>query len=430
MSRSGIKRKQPPGESPDEAQLRLMQQAASAEQYANAPHHLSAQATGQFTPHQGSISSQSSGFRHDSYASSAGPSVGDGSYTSIEQSPGGVSPNSDTQHYQLNNQDSQYSTIQMSAQNARSGPYPQQPSDNRSTPTQKSQDSSRKQSANLQAPYQCECCLKKPKKFQTLEELNQHQGEKQYSCLYCKNKFKNKNEAERHQNSIHRRDSSWSCAALADDFVTAFFPNNAPPSGTSPIQQQAPQTSNGVAACDICGYCGEEFTNEPQPDWEKRHQHLITQHKFGDCNRSKKFYRADHFRQHLKHSHGGKSGKHTNALEQACLRNEAPQLSSDNSQSNTPPQPPGGAPIAHMGSLATPMGHHGISQHDLNQAQLQQQMNVPPGSMGPPQMVPQFDASKIDPSIGYMTAPHHHQQHALHIQGAGSGGYGMSNESS
>lgn len=37
----------------------------------------------------------------------------------------------------------------------------------------------------------------------------------------------------------------------------------------------------------------------------------------------KKFYRADHFRQHLKHSHAGKSGKWTNILENNCQREEA-----------------------------------------------------------------------------------------------------------
>lgn len=45
-------------------------------------------------------------------------------------------------------------------------------------------------------------------------------------------------------------------------------------------------------------------------------------HKFGECNQSKKFFRADHFRQHLKHSHAGTSGKWTNMLENACMREE------------------------------------------------------------------------------------------------------------
>jgi hypothetical protein len=47
-------------------------------------------------------------------------------------------------------------------------------------------------------------------------------------------------------------------------------------------------------------------------------------HKFGECNQAKKFFRADHFRQHLKHSHAGTSGKWTNLLENACMRDEPP----------------------------------------------------------------------------------------------------------
>jgi hypothetical protein len=51
---------------------------------------------------------------------------------------------------------------------------------------------------------------------------------------------------------------------------------------------------------------------------------LTTVHKFGECNNAKKFFRADHFRQHLKHSHAGTSGKWTNILENACMKEEQP----------------------------------------------------------------------------------------------------------
>ena len=57
-------------------------------------------------------------------------------------------------------------------------------------------------------------------------------------------------------------------------------------------------------------------------DWEARMDHLQNVHKFRECNASKKFFRADHFRQHLKHSHGGTSGKWTNMLENACMVEE------------------------------------------------------------------------------------------------------------
>ncbi|KAL1888705.1 hypothetical protein Cpir12675_006070 [Ceratocystis pirilliformis] len=164
----------------------------------------------------------------------------------------------------------------------------------------------------------CECCAKKPRKFQTIEELHAHEAEKQYECQYCHNRFKNKNEAERHQNSLHVRRHSWSCKAL-DNFNKAFHENLA---------------SNGTR--DICGYCGKDFERRGffkadgvsrevgEQDREERIHHLQTAHKFRECNSSKKFFRADHFRQHLKHSHSGTSGKWTNQLENACMRDEPP----------------------------------------------------------------------------------------------------------
>ncbi|EDO01494.1 hypothetical protein SS1G_03969 [Sclerotinia sclerotiorum 1980 UF-70] len=170
-----------------------------------------------------------------------------------------------------------------------------------------------------QGGFICVCCPKKPKKFDTQEELNAHEQEKQYECLYCPNRFKNKNEAERHQNSLHLRRHSWSCAAL-QDWAHAFHPSPSRPNDA-----------------DTCGYCGEDFlrsgfTNHegsPIPaatgeDWEIRGAHLQDMHKFGECNHAKKFFRADHFRQHLKHSHAGTSGKWTNMLENACMIDEPP----------------------------------------------------------------------------------------------------------
>ena len=136
--------------------------------------------------------------------------------------------------------------------------------------------------------------------------------EKQYSCQYCNNRFKNKNEAERHQNSLHLRRHSWSCAALPG-FQAAFHGSGS----------QSHQTNAGPSH-DTCGYCGEEFANFPRPDWDRRFEHLTNVHKFGECNNAKKFFRADHFRQHLKHSHAGTSGKWTNILENACMKEEQP----------------------------------------------------------------------------------------------------------
>jgi hypothetical protein len=131
-----------------------------------------------------------------------------------------------------------------------------------------------------------------------------HEAEKAWKCNFCNNRFKNKNEAERHQNSLHLRRFSWSCSALAE-IKNAFQAN--------PI---------GRNQTDSCGYCGQEFPNLPEPNWKERDDHLRLVHKYGDCNQHKKFFRADHFRQHLKHSHAATSGKWTNILEQACVRDE------------------------------------------------------------------------------------------------------------
>ena len=85
---------------------------------------------------------------------------------------------------------------------------------------------------------------------------------------------------------------------------------------------------------DTCGYCGDEFQRNGRPapgsdvrtltesDWNVRVKHLVDVHKFRECNHTKKFFRADHFRQHLKHSHAGTSGKWTNMLENACMKDE------------------------------------------------------------------------------------------------------------
>jgi hypothetical protein len=76
----------------------------------------------------------------------------------------------------------------------------------------------------------------------------------------------------------------------------------------------------GDRGIDVCGYCGEEFANPPR--WEARTEHLHRVHKFGECNRAKKFFRIDHFRQHLRRSHSGTSGKWTDMLENACMKDE------------------------------------------------------------------------------------------------------------
>ncbi|KAF8862298.1 hypothetical protein BDZ45DRAFT_585692 [Acephala macrosclerotiorum] len=267
----------------------------------------------------GSVSSTASGPRNSSYASSL--SVATSSITSMgsfgNRSPGAVSPGG-------MDMDSPYITSNPSPRASISRSNHQRTlSETRPLLTSRKPSDHASQTKNTSAPkmqgvFMCECCPKKPKKFDSQEELNIHEQEKQYQCAYCCNRFKNKNEAERHQNSLHLRRHSWSCAALSG-YAAAF--HNSP---TRPNE------------ADTCGYCGEDFPRSgisspvsgspiavaTDQDWELRIGHLQEMHKFGECNHAKKFFRADHFRQHLKHSHAGTSGKWTNMLENACMKDE------------------------------------------------------------------------------------------------------------
>ncbi|OAQ58455.2 C2H2 finger domain-containing protein [Pochonia chlamydosporia 170] len=183
--------------------------------------------------------------------------------------------------------------------------------------------------SKVQRVYLCGCCPKKRKKFETAEDLSTHEAEKQYGCPFCGNRFKNKNEIERHLNSLHVRRHSWSCSAL------------------SGYDQTFHDSTSHAGEADTCSYCGVEFPrsgnglgNESltggiapkhatDQDWDDRIRHLQEVHKFRECNSSKKFYRADHFRQHLKHIHAGANGKWTNKLENACKMEEDPGWSPD-----------------------------------------------------------------------------------------------------
>lgn len=85
----------------------------------------------------------------------------------------------------------------------------------------------------------------------------------------------------------------------------------------------------------MCGYCGKHFRRSrispsgygphaTEQDWDDRVRHLQEDHNFRECNSSKKFFRADHFRQHLKRSHAALSGAWIELLDNACLMVEEP----------------------------------------------------------------------------------------------------------
>ena len=195
-SRPGMKRKPSQSPPPDPAHeansslapvggnnTDLYQRNVSTPQH---PSHRLSPVGRQFAQNQGSFSSQSSaGPRNNSYASSAGLSVAS-SITTLDQHSPGISPSSEQQqqllYQQHNGQDSPYVTslpINQGPRNNRSQQqYPQAPLENHPTPPldQKAQNlqNQRKNNAppNMQQPsFICVCCPKKPKKFETLEEL-------------------------------------------------------------------------------------------------------------------------------------------------------------------------------------------------------------------------------------------------------------------
>lgn len=69
----------------------------------------------------------------------------------------------------------------------------------------------------------------------------------------------------------------------------------------------------------MCGFCGGGFARKGDvADEAELVSHLESVHKIGECDRNKKFYRADNFRQHLKNTHVAKPGKWLKALESVC----------------------------------------------------------------------------------------------------------------
>ncbi|KAH8587471.1 hypothetical protein B0O99DRAFT_483314, partial [Bisporella sp. PMI_857] len=137
----------------------------------------------------------------------------------------------------------------------------------------------------------------------------------QYLCAYCHKSFGSKNKAEHHQNSLHLCHHSWSCSMLLS-YAAEFH-----------------SSSTRLDEADTCGYCGEDFPHsEPGPtvpiatqrDWETRIGHLREMHRFEECDHTRKFFRVDHFGQHLKHSHAAASGKWTHLLEKTCMKDEHP----------------------------------------------------------------------------------------------------------
>lgn len=120
-----------------------------------------------------------------------------------------------------------------------------------------------------------------------------HESEMRYKCPFCPIQSKTKDDAVRHQDSVHLRRHLWSCAPLTATYDVAFHLQTAfSPSNTS----NDPSSPTNMMPPDICGYCGKTFPNDPSPDWNARLLHLTNVHKIGECNQSKKFDHVTDFR--------------------------------------------------------------------------------------------------------------------------------------
>ncbi|KHJ34618.1 putative c2h2 finger domain-containing protein [Erysiphe necator] len=265
----------------------------------------------------GSISSINSDIRSDSHSSTESTTSSRTSVSSFGRlSPGGISPKSIdviNSSHTTSNQRHRRSSFKVNLQQKSSNDNKMVAKTTHQRLESVCSSQQNQRLSNSVGIFICECCPKKPKKFDNKEDLDAHEQEKQYECAFCRNRFKNKNEAERHQNSLHLRRHSWSCTALSG-YAAAFYNSSLRP-----------------GEADTCGFCGEDFPRSrmdsgifviTKQDWDYRINHLTEIHKFGECNHDKKFFRADHFRQHLKHSHAGTSGKWTNMLENACMKDE------------------------------------------------------------------------------------------------------------
>jgi hypothetical protein len=186
----GLKRRalSPPPEAArdDKAPGNSASQASDLHQRPGTGHPYPRSPNPRFHPNHGSVSSTSSaGPRNGSYASSVGLSAAGSSMTSISSidkpSPGGASPPSDFDP----NQDPAY--VHQASRNPPSlpthvvtsrSPLSQNPPESRSATVARAMSAQSMVNGNrsgstprIGGAYMCECCPKKPKKFESEEEL-------------------------------------------------------------------------------------------------------------------------------------------------------------------------------------------------------------------------------------------------------------------
>lgn len=136
-----------------------------------------------------------------------------------------------------------------------------------------------------------------------------------------------------HKTSRKQRVTIWSCAAITG-YEFLFF------------------DSKNCSSVSLCGFCGATFRKSSDTDWTWRKKHCSDIHRWDECDRDKQFYRADHFRQHLKHTHLAVPGWWSDRLERSARRDaQGPQTTDILNH----PIPDGrGGSFPHRPSLASP----------------------------------------------------------------------------
>jgi hypothetical protein len=173
-----------------------------------------------------------------------------------------------------------------------------------------------------------------------------HVQKKPHVCDLCGARSKNKNEAKRHYTTVHLKPFSWTCQKLHDVPLSAFQvetqtkPEPVAPSAfaASSCERAAkleehtshPSTGSGRPPTPprtlryTCGFCGRTFHRKlaaPLMVGERLGElemHVRTEHKFGMCSTEKKFFRDDHFAQHLKTVHAAVVGGWLKWLVESC----------------------------------------------------------------------------------------------------------------
>jgi hypothetical protein len=133
---------------------------------------------------------------------------------------------------------------------------------------------------------------------ESVDDLELSKPLQPHPCLYCTKGFSTKWEAERHKSSVHERGSSWSCLYLQVEDALILHHDTW-----------------------ICCCCGAGFF-----DWSEAlgQAHLRIAHRYGSCTNGEVFYRSDHFRQHLKHSHGANAeSAYLDQVIACCRRRDA-----------------------------------------------------------------------------------------------------------